>query len=150
MWPRRPGFLGSVVTIGVGMDDTAADRLRRRIRHDLTDAMKSGHSGEVAALRLLITAVDNAEAVEAGPDPSRRPSSPHVAGAVRGVASTEAARRVLSPADLEKVLAEEAAGLRAQAANYETLGRTEEARRLRSQGEVVERYRSAPGGTRAT
>ncbi len=150
MWLRCPAFLGSVVTIGVAMDDTAADRLRRRIRQGLNDAMKSGRSDEVAALRLLVAAVDNAEAVETGPDPSRRPSSPHVAGAGRGVASTEAARRELPLPELEKVLAKEVAGLREQAANYETLGRTEEARRLRSQAEVVERYGSAQGRTKAS
>jgi uncharacterized protein len=126
-------------------DETAADVLRRRLRRDLTKAMKAGRFEKVSALRLLMAAVDNAEAVTAVELPATE-ASLHVAGAVRGAGSTEAVRREISPEDLGGLLHMGTDGLRERAANYETFGRTDDARRLWAQAEVMERYREPEAG----
>jgi uncharacterized protein YqeY len=122
------------------MDETAADELRTRIRRDLVAAMKARRTDEVAALRTVMAAVDNAEAIEASATADVVPSSRHIVGAVPGAGSAEATRRELSGSDVQEILNVEAAGLRAEASGHETLGRSEDACRLRAQAEVIRRY----------
>jgi hypothetical protein len=123
--------------------DTPADLLRTRLRADLRAAMKAQRRDEMAALRTLIAAIDNAESVEdASPPP--QPSSEHVAGAVPGLAAAEATRRSLSERDLQRVIEAELWERDAQAERLTRLGRADEASRLRVEAAVIARYQT-PG-----
>lgn len=67
--------------------------LRRQLRADLVSAMRGGDAERRDALRALIAAIENAEAV---PTTS---SAGAVEESAVGVGSAEAQRRVLTPAD---------------------------------------------------
>ena len=119
-----------------------ADRLRVRLRRDLTAAMKARRSEQVSAIRTLMAAIDNAEAAGVGsPASPTSPSSADFAGALAGLASGDAPRRELNEADLEELLDAEITDRREQAEEFEDLGRTDEALRLRDQAAVIRRYR---------
>ena len=117
--------------------------LRTRLRTDLRAAMKAQRRDEMAALRNLIAAIDNAEAVEEA-SAAPPPSSEHVAGAVSGLGTAEAARRSLSAHDLQRIIETELWERDAQAGRLTLLGRPDDASRLRAEAEVIARYRS-PG-----
>jgi hypothetical protein len=102
--------------------------------------MKAQRRDEMAALRSLIAAIDNAEAVGDNP-PAPWTSSAHVAAAVRGLRAGEAERRVLSEHELRRLIDAELWERGAQAEKLEVLGRAEEASRLRFEAEVISRYR---------
>ena len=124
-------------------EDTPAEMLRTRLRRALRAAMKAQRRDEMAALRTLIAAIDNAEAVEeASPEPGS--SSEHVVGAMRGVGAADATRRVLTERELERVVETELWERDAQAARLELLGRADEASRLRIEADVIARYQT-PG-----
>jgi uncharacterized protein YqeY len=125
-------------------EDTPANVLRMRLRRDLRAAMKAQRRDEMAALRSLIAAVDNAESVEDSPQPSRT-SSAHVAGSVRGLGAADAARRSLSERDVQRIIEAELWERDAQAERLELLGRVEDASRLRSEADVILRYQTRDG-----
>lgn len=101
--------------------------------------MKAQRRDEMAALRTLIAAIDNAESVE-DPLPASPSSSEHVAGAVRGLGAADAARRSLSEHDLQRVIENELWERDAQAERLTMLGRADEASRLRTEAHVIARY----------
>jgi hypothetical protein len=103
--------------------------------------MKAQQRDEMAALRTLIAAIDNAESVEdPSPPPEPRPSSEHVAGAVPGLGAADAARRSLSERDLQRVIEAELWDRDAQAERLTLLGRVDDASRLRIEADVIARY----------
>jgi len=112
-----------------------ADRLRVRLRGDLTAAMRARRSEELATIRSLMAAIDNAEAPGVG-----SPAKSALLGAV-GLGSGDASRRELNEADLGELLDAEITDRREQADVFESLGRPDEALRLRDQVVVIERYR---------
>jgi uncharacterized protein len=130
------------------VDEAVADSMRTVLRRDLQDAIKGRRTTEVKALRGLMAAIDNAEAVQpAAAIPTARDassSSAHIAGAVAGPGSTEATRRKLTLEELRGILDREVAGLEEQAAAYEALGRVSEADHVRCKADVIERYLVAP------
>jgi hypothetical protein len=126
-------------------EDTPAEILRARLRSDLRAAMKAQRQDEMAALRTLIAAIDNAEAVEDAASPSRSPSpssGAHVAGAVPGLGAADATRRSLSERDLQRIIESELWERDAQAERLTLLGRSGDASRLRLEAEVIARYRT--------
>jgi uncharacterized protein len=120
-------------------EGTPAETLRTRLRGDLRAAMKAQRRHEMAALRALIAAIDNAESVE-DPSPAPPPSNEHVAGAVHGLGAGEADRRALSERDLQRIIENERWERDAQAERFALLGRVEDAGRLRAEAEVIARY----------
>jgi uncharacterized protein len=111
--------------------------METRLRSTLTQAMTSRDSVAVAAVRSALSAIANAEAIaplEAG---SKRPSSEHVAGAVAGLGAAEAARRQLSAADADAIVAAEISDRRSAADDYERMGRADQAERLRREADVL-------------
>ena len=76
--------------------------LRATMRADLSVAMKTRDSLAVSALRTAIAAIDNAESVDGATQTVQ--NNTHIAGAASGLGSAEAARRVLSPADVRAIL----------------------------------------------
>jgi hypothetical protein len=106
------------------------DDIRTRLRRALGVALKARDAGAVSALRSAMSAIGNAEAV----DPAARPGgtgSAHFAGTVAGVGAGEARRRLLTEADADAIVRQEAAEREAAAGEYERGGRAAEAARLR-------------------
>jgi uncharacterized protein YqeY len=120
-------------------DDAPADVLRTRLRTDLRAAMKAQARDEMAALRSLIAAIDNAESVEDSSPPPRT-SSEHVAGAVQGLGAADGTRRTLSERDLQRIIEAELWERDAQAERLDLLGRVGDASHLRVEADVIARY----------
>ena len=106
----------------------SAAAFRQRLRYDLKAAMRARNEAEVRLLRALGAAVDNAEAVPLGEE------------ALRRFSEGEMARRKLSDADIAGLLARERAERLDAAADFERLGESSEAERLRSEAALVARY----------
>jgi uncharacterized protein len=113
-------------------------RLREGLRKSLRDALSSRDTIAVAALRSAMSALDNAEAV----DQSHAPGPAVGAGwNVRlGVGAGEAARRELSAQDVIEIVHAEVKDRTAAAAEYERLGRADEATRLRAEASTLESF----------
>jgi uncharacterized protein len=109
--------------------------LRTKLRDALPAAIKAQDRGAIAALRSALAAIDNAEAVAAPTPPP--PGSSEIAGAVTGLGSTEAVRAELSDDEVDAVVRAEIADRRTAAADYERLGRTEDAARLAAEADVL-------------
>jgi len=112
--------------------------IERRARTWLTEAVRSRDMVTVSALRTLLSAIANAQAVPmAAPSAGAPPgSSTHVAGASAGVGSTEAERRELSDAEVADLLRGEI--LERHTAVEALGGRGERAERLRAEAVVLE------------
>jgi len=110
----------------------SAAAFKERLRADLKAALQARETGKVRVLRTLIAALDNAEAVEVEQTPYRPRAF--------GDASGEVARRQLDDEAIEALLATEAAGRLAAAADYERHGRAEEAAALREEAALVASY----------
>jgi uncharacterized protein len=119
--------------------DSPAEILLTRLRGDLRAAMKAQRREEMAALRTLIAAIDNAQSVE---DSAPAPPSPseHVAGGAPGLRAADAARRELSERDLQRIIEAELWERDAQAERLTLLGRVDDASRLRYEVDVIARY----------
>jgi uncharacterized protein YqeY len=107
--------------------------------------MKARRSEEVATIRTLMAAIDNAEAAGiAPPTSSTSTSSEDFAGAVAGVGSGDALRRELDETELDEILDAEIADRREHEAQYRAIGRPDDAEGMRRQAELIGRYRSNP------
>ena len=81
------------------------DGMREQLHKDLVAALKRRDPVAVPALRSLLSALANAEAVDGTPLTSSTTSgSPHVAGAVAGLGATEVERRLLSSSDMAGII----------------------------------------------
>jgi uncharacterized protein YqeY len=109
--------------------------LRQTLRAALRTAMKARDETATSALRSALSAIDNAEAVEA-PTPPTAGSGP-IAGAVDGVGAGEAPRRALSAVEVVAIVQSDIDERVAAAGEYDDLGRMEEAARLRAEAAVL-------------
>lgn len=116
---------------------SAADELRDRLRHDLRAAMKSRDPETVSALRALIAAVDNAEAVQPGSPPL---SAGAIAHSSPGIGSAEVPRRELSAADLGDIVRDLVTEHHSQAVQYRALHQDDAAGRLDRAAAVLRTY----------
>ena len=116
-------------------DDLAA--LTERLRTARTDAMRRRDRAATSALRTALSAIANAEAVDASIAPD--PHSASIAGAVTGVGAAEVARRELGLAQVVAIVRAEIDDLRASADEYDGLGQDEQAAELRAGADAVER-----------
>lgn len=115
----------------------SATALKERLRGDLKAAMQARASDEVRVLRVLIAALDNAEAVSV--EGMQQSTLPRAFGDPTG----EVSRRELDGAAVDALLASEADARLADAADYERDGRPEDAARLRDEAALIARYRDA-------
>ncbi len=111
------------------MMDISPMPLRARLKADLPKAMKARQSNTVNALRTVLAAIDNAEAVEV--DTSRVP----LVGR-----SNDVQRKVLTEEDIAAILQREIADLRAAIAKYQQIGKVAEADQLQAGLEVLVGY----------
>lgn len=116
---------------------TPPDELRDRLRRDLRAAMKSRKPEAVSALRALIAAVDDAEAVQPGPPPS---AAGVIAQSSPGIGSAEAPRRELSAADLGAIVEDLVTDYHWQAVQYRALHQDDAAGRLDRTAAVLRTY----------
>jgi uncharacterized protein YqeY len=112
----------------------SATVLKERLRADLKAAMQARAADEVRVLRVLIAALDNAEAVPS----AAAPYSPRAFGDPSG----EVSRLDLDAAAVDALLADEMAARLTAATDYRSHGRNDEAARLEAEAAVVERYRT--------
>jgi hypothetical protein len=112
--------------------------LRHRLQTALRVALKDRDKAAVDAIRSVLAAIDNAEAVDAKPASTTAPTSSHIAGAVSGAGAAEAARRELSEDDVRAIVRAEVRHLRSNADEYQRLGKDEDAARLRAQADVLD------------
>lgn len=103
--------------------------LRTRLRDDLMEAMRRRDRTEVSTLRTLISAIDNAGAVDidAGPEP------------VLGL-SPDVPRRQLTADEVTRIIQDESEHFRAASIEYAGLGRSEEAAVMAEKVRIVSRY----------
>lgn len=120
----------------------SAGELKERLRADLRTALRERKPREVAMIRTLIAAIDNAEAL---------PIDEFEERIRRREAVGEVGRRDLDNAALGELLAAEARSRLAAAEDYERHGRGEDGARLREEADLIARYRGGAGhGPRPT
>lgn len=107
------------------------------LRADLTTALKSRDEVRIGALRSMLAAIANAEAVPVVDGPLL--AGP-IAGAAAGVGATEVPRRELSAADIEAILRREIDDRVSAAAQYTAHGRGLHAQRLHDEVAVLQGY----------
>lgn len=105
------------------------DLLRQRLEADLRQAIKDRETLTVRTLRSVIGRLDNASAVEQ--------TAAHTPVYGR---SADVPRRVLTLEEIHALLRSEANERKAASAQYEQLGQSEHAARLRAESVIVERY----------
>jgi hypothetical protein len=108
--------------------------LRERLRDALGVAIKARDKVAMAVLRSALAAIDNAEAVE-------RPAGADRQSALGlipiGAGAAEAARRELTPQQIEQIVRAELTQREAAARDYQRAGRLEHAERLRGEISVL-------------
>lgn len=109
--------------------------LRERLQALLLPAMRAGDKDTVTVVRSALAAIANAEAI---PTSTARPEvSGPVAGAVTGLAATEALRRELTAAEVQEIVESESHERLHAADEAEAGGLGTYAARLRSQAAVL-------------
>lgn len=100
--------------------------LPERLRAALMTAMRAGDSSLVAALRVALAALANAEAVPAAADRAAGVAGTlgddRFAGSVPGLAASEVPRRLLSAREQAAILADEVSGLHTAAQRAADVG----------------------------
>jgi uncharacterized protein YqeY len=117
------------------MSHDLAPALTARIRADLKTAMQARVSAEAAALRALIGAIDNAQAVPLDPD--------HKPAAMRPFGAAAEAPRIALDADaLRAIIVREMDEREAAACEFIRLDRADRAAMLRAEAALIGRYLS--------
>lgn len=98
------------------------------------------------AMRVVLAALENAEALPAGASPASTAWSEHVAGGTVGLGAGEAPRRVLSPEDERDLIDREVAEMRSSAATLAEAGGHERAAELLRVADIVEHAVTGRGG----
>lgn len=120
--------------------------MRATLREHLTTALKARDRVAITALRSALAAIDNAEAVPADHpldsvtgDKHVVTGNEYVAGAATGLGAADVERRHLTEADVRSIVENEVRERSVAAQEYERLGRTDFAGRLRAEAEVLSR-----------
>lgn len=114
------------------MTEQNVAEFRARLSAALTHALKKRDSQSIDVLRTLAGAIANAEAV---PVDETRYVRPKI-----GAGMGETMRLRLSMTDLSAIVEEEIAERTVAAAQYDVLGKPDEARTLREQAEILVRF----------
>ena len=128
-WPhnRRAGAVGHTGSVS---------DVEVRLRAALKEAMKSRDVVATSAIRSALGAIDNAGSVPVTDrDVTEGPG--HIAGSVQGLGAGDVPPREMDDEQIIEIVLAEVKGRERAAEEYTDLGRTEEAARLRSEGEVL-------------
>ena len=112
--------------------------LRDALRARLTSAMRARDRQTAGAMRSVLAALENAEAVPVTAHDGPAAMSEHVAGGSAGLGAGEASRRSLSPDDERAVVGREVAELRSSSAALAAAGQHERAAELVRMAQSVE------------
>ncbi len=82
------------------------ETIKKRLSTDLRKAMKDRDDLQVKAVRSLMSAIDNAEAVSVE-QPKNMPMAGGIAGATGGLGSTEVPRKELSREEIQQIIRRE-------------------------------------------
>jgi uncharacterized protein len=119
---------------------TTVQAVLSRLRQDLTLALKARDRVAIAALRSVIAAIENAEAIDSEQSPSREASSEHIAGATAGAGSSDVERRALNGAEVDAIVRAQVDERLRAADEYERLGRRDATDRLLQEAAVLSDY----------
>ncbi|WP_196780836.1 GatB/YqeY domain-containing protein [Nocardioides sambongensis] len=116
-------------------------QLQARLREDLGTALRARDRATAGVLRTALAAIANAEAqpVPVGTSPMSTSEGP-IAGAALGVGAAEVARRELSEADVQAVVARERDERLATAVELAAHGREAAAEQLRHEAALLGHY----------
>ncbi|MEV0060165.1 hypothetical protein [Nocardia sp. NPDC050718] len=115
-----------------GTSHTPDSVLRERLRAALKPAMKARDRSAVSALRSALSAIDNAEAVDAGDAKAGALEASAV-----GLGTAEARRRDLTEADITQIVHREIDERRTAAAEYDRLGAAERRDTLTAEADAL-------------
>lgn len=115
-------------------DQTPAEAMKRRLREDLKAAMQARRTAEVKLLRVLVAALDNAEAVPTGDD-----RTGYVVMAF-GDPGAEVPRKMLGVDEVRGLLERERAERWTAAAELVAVGQDAAAQAMLDEAELVGRY----------
>jgi|SRR5215472_7750805 len=120
--------------------------VRSRLRLWLASALKERDPVATAALRSVLAAIDNAEAVDL--PPAARPMGGPIAAAVVGLGRGDVPRRQLTAADVAQIVQAEIEERENAALQYDAAGRADRAVRLRAEAAVIRQHlpSNAEGG----
>jgi hypothetical protein len=125
--------------------DTNVDRdtIRAGLELELRAAIKARDTVAVSALRSVLAAIGNAEAVPQPTGPTTTTTaasaaSQHVAGGATGLGATEADRKTLTGDETAALVRNEIAERQAAARQYEDAGHQERAARLLREVRVIQ------------
>jgi hypothetical protein len=124
--------------------ETPADVLRRELRAGLSEAIRNRDVVATAALRSALSAIDNAEAPDEAHAPKPTAGHATLAGTVAGLGAAEVERRILSEAELERIIEAEITDRDHAAETYRLSGRADMADRLKAQADVLRPYLARP------
>lgn len=114
-----------------------SDSLPAQLRFALGTALKSKDTVAAPALRSVLAAIANAEAVPAR-DGGGSVAGQHIAGGTAGLGSAEAERRMLSREETAAIVMNEISERQAAARQYEAAGLLERASRLRREADAIQ------------
>lgn len=115
------------------MTSSAGQEMKVRMRADLRDAMRGSRPDEARLIRVLVAAIDNAEAPPLVERPASDPT-PFVDG------SAEIARLSLDHDKVRSILLAEQREREQAAIEMTRLGRLDDAETLRREAVLIERY----------
>jgi len=110
-------------------------RYHGRLGQALREALKARAAIAVSAVRAALSAIANAEAVDAAAD--ARTSSQYVAGAASGIGGGDVPRRALTDADVERIVRTEISERLRAGDDYDRAGRPDQAERLRCEAGIL-------------
>jgi uncharacterized protein len=119
------------------MSGLAPVEVRSRLEPALRAAMKAKDTVAVRALRSVLAAIANAEAVPMSTTSATVAQSQHVAGGTAGLASAEAARRELTADETAGVVRDEILERETAARQYANAGHTDRAARLLCEAQAI-------------
>ncbi|HEV2371918.1 MAG TPA: hypothetical protein VGS19_07110 [Streptosporangiaceae bacterium] len=128
---------------GLSEEENPGEGVRVRLREALRAALKSRDMVAASALRSVLSAIGNAEAVDtsvaaaAGVAPVPVGGNQFFAGAVTGLGAGEVARQALSAADVDRIVADEVSEREHAARTYEERGHLDRAERLRAEARAI-------------
>jgi uncharacterized protein YqeY len=123
-----------------------SDQLTARLRVELRRALKARDAAGIAAVRSLLSALDNAAAQPAAPTTAAQPAVPtaatsaDIAGAVPGLGAADVPRRELTPTEVGDIMAAEIAIRQGEAAALDAADRDLEAALARYQAKLLSRF----------
>ncbi|MDR1077710.1 MAG: hypothetical protein LBL55_03425 [Propionibacteriaceae bacterium] len=120
---------------------TTYDAVTTALRVELKRAIRSRDAAAIAALRSLLSTLDNAGAQPVASQSASSTGSEHFAGALAGLGAAEVERRPLDAAEVAQLIDQEVAGRLEQAEHLERAGRDRESAWARYQAKLLSRFR---------